>query len=294
VFSDKFFTLANNSILGAALGFSGGVMLYVSFVEIFQKSVSDFVACECLWGSAQDNDSAAYVVATACFFSGVVVTYSLDTLVHRISRCAGHRHSHSQPEISSQAATSQVDTSRNEHISEFAIEDPKMLTENESGLEVEEVEKKKRLKHMGSMTALAIGLHNFPEGLATFVATLGDPAVGIALTVAVAIHNIPEGLCVSIPVYYATGSRWKGFWMAFWSGVTEILGAALGYAFLKEVLGPAAYASLFGIVAGMMVTIVLKELLPTAHKYDPKDKYVTASVFVGAFVMALSLVLFVL
>ena len=269
-------------------------MLYVSFVEIFQKSVSDFVACECLWDGADDNESAAYVVATACFFSGVAVTYSLDSLVHKISRCAGHRHSHNQPEISSQAATSQVDTSRNEYINEFAIEDPKMFTDIESIAEIQEVENKKRLKHMGSMTALAIGLHNFPEGLATFVATLGDPTVGIALTVAIAIHNIPEGLCVSIPVYYATGSRWKGFWMAFWSGVTEILGAALGYAFLKEVLGAAAYASLFGIVAGMMVTIVLKELLPTAHKYDPKDNYVTASVFVGAFVMALSLVLFVL
>jgi len=311
VFWDRFFTLANNSLLGAALGFSGGVMLYVSFVEIFQKSVADFETCECLWDGADEEDSAAYVVATLCFFGGVVITYSMDFLVHKISKCAGHGHSHNPPEISSQTMSSKnqgepnvsplerTDSPVNELVLEDSGSSPKETEEpkavrSSSFDDNETDEEKKKLKHMGSMTALAIGLHNFPEGLATFVATLGDPAVGVALTVAIAIHNIPEGLCVSIPVYYATGSRWKGFCMAFWSGVTEIIGAALGYAFLKEILGPAAYAALFGVVSGMMVTIVLKELLPTAHRYDPADKYVTNSVFVGAFIMALSLVLFVL
>uniref|UniRef100_A0A7S3V073 Zinc transporter n=1 Tax=Aplanochytrium stocchinoi TaxID=215587 RepID=A0A7S3V073_9STRA len=330
VFCDRFFTLANNEILGAALGFSGGVMIYVSFVEIFQKSVTDFEACDCLWDGADEEDSAAYVAATSFFFFGVLITYILDFVVHRISHCAGHGHSHDPPDISSESFGTKTNIedadanaeagspiSRNS-FDDHAIEDiastpnasksepnnnetttaqehtSRKLSIDDGPLDGSEQKDQKRLKHMGSMTALAIGLHNFPEGLATFVATLGDPTVGVALAVAIAIHNIPEGLCVSIPVYYATGSRWKGFCMAFWSGVTEIIGAALGYAFLKEVLGPAAYASLFGIVAGMMVTIVLKELLPTAHKYDPKDKYVTNSIFTGAFVMAVSLVLFVI
>ena len=109
---------------------------------------------------------------------------------------------------------------------------------------------------------------------------------------AIAIHNIPEGLCVSVPIYYATGSRWKGFWMAFFSGVTEIIGAAIGYGFLMAIMGPAAYAVLFGLVSGMMVTIVAKELLPTAHRYDAHDKVVTLSIFMGMAVIALSLVLF--
>jgi ZIP family zinc transporter len=121
---------------------------------------------------------------------------------------------------------------------------------------------------------------------------LANPSVGVALAVAIAIHNIPEGLCIAIPVYYASGSRWKGFWMAFWSGVTELVGAALGYFVLKDYLGPPAYGATFGLVAGMMVGIVLKELLPTSYRYDPHDEVTTTSLFVGMFVMALSLVMF--
>ena len=83
---------------------------------------------------------------------------------------------------------------------------------------------KEHLKNMGAMTALAIALHNFPEGLATFVAALADMKLGLALAVAVAVHNIPEGACVAMPVYYATGSRWKGFWWSFVSGVSEPIG----------------------------------------------------------------------
>merc|ERR1712065_95663 len=111
----------------------------------------------------------------------------------------------------------------------------------------------RKLKQMGLTTALAIGLHNFPEGLATFVATLDDPAVGAALAIAIAIHNIPEGLCVSVPVYYATGSRWQGFGWACLSGISEPIGAALGWLILYHVLNDIVYGVLFGIVAGMMV-----------------------------------------
>ena len=150
----------------------------------------------------------------------------------------------------------------------------------------------KRLIHMGLMTALAIAIHNFPEGLATFVGALADPQVGGGLAVAIAIHNIPEGLCVSIPIYFATGSRWKAFVIAFLSGVTELIGAAIGYGFLMGVMSDAAYAVLFGLVAGMMVAIVSKELLPTAHRHDPADKWVTPCLFLGMVVIALSLVLF--
>lgn len=77
---------------------------------------------------------------------------------------------------------------------------------------------------MGILTGLAIAIHNFPEGLATFVATLSSPSLGAALCIAVALHNIPEGVCVAMPVYYATGSRWKGFLWAFLSGISEPLG----------------------------------------------------------------------
>ena len=76
-------------------------------------------------------------------------------------------------------------------------------------------------------SGLAVGIHNFPEGLATFVAALSSPSLGIALAIAIALHNIPEGVCVAMPVYYATGKKWKGFLWAFLSGISEPFGESV-------------------------------------------------------------------
>jgi ZIP family zinc transporter len=149
-----------------------------------------------------------------------------------------------------------------------------------------------KLMRMSINTAIAIGLHNFPEGLATFVATLNDPKVGGVLGLAIAIHNIPEGLCVAMPVYYATGKRWKAFAWGIISGISEPIAAVLGYAVLANSFSDVIYAVLFGLVAGMMVVISTRELLPTAHRYDPEDTVVTYSFIAGMGIMALSLVLF--
>jgi len=150
----------------------------------------------------------------------------------------------------------------------------------------------KRLVKMGLNTALAIALHNFPEGLATFVAALNDPKVGVVLGVAIAIHNIPEGLCVALPIFYATGKRTNAFLWALLSGASEIVAALLGWAILANKFSDTTYAVLFGLVAGMMVIISIRELMPTAHFYDPEDTVVTNSFIVGMVVIALSLVLF--
>lgn len=150
----------------------------------------------------------------------------------------------------------------------------------------------KKLVKMGLSTALAIALHNFPEGLATFVAALDDPSVGAVLAVAIGIHNIPEGLCVALPIYYATGNRWKAFMWGCLSGLSEPVAALLGWAVLANAMSDNVYAILFGLVSGMMVIISLKELIPTAHRYDPEDTVVTYSLIGGMVIIALSLVLF--
>eukprot|EP00535_Pseudo-nitzschia_heimii_P009227 CAMPEP_0197174800 /NCGR_PEP_ID=MMETSP1423-20130617/1185_1 /TAXON_ID=476441 /ORGANISM="Pseudo-nitzschia heimii, Strain UNC1101" /LENGTH=366 /DNA_ID=CAMNT_0042623787 /DNA_START=125 /DNA_END=1225 /DNA_ORIENTATION=- len=155
-----------------------------------------------------------------------------------------------------------------------------------------ENEEAQRLHKMGLNTAIAIGLHNFPEGLATFVAALDDPKVGAVLAVAIAIHNIPEGLCVALPIYYASGNRMKGFLWALLSGASEFIAALLGWAILANVFSETTYAILFGLVAGMMIMISMRELLPTAHVYDNGDTIVSYSFIVGMIVMALSLCLF--
>lgn len=152
---------------------------------------------------------------------------------------------------------------------------------------------KAKLMRMSINTAIAIGLHNFPEGLATFVATVNDPRVGTVLAIAIAIHNIPEGLCVAMPIYYATGKRWNAFAWACLSGASEPIAALLGWAILANSFGDTLYAVLFGMVGGMMVIISVRELLPTAYRYDTEDCVVTYSFIGGMMVMAFSLVLFV-
>jgi zinc transporter ZupT len=155
-------------------------------------------------------------------------------------------------------------------------------------------DEQKRLVRMGVNTALAIGLHNFPEGLATFVAAVDDPRVGSVLAVAIAIHNIPEGLCVALPIYFATGNRRNAFLWALLSGASELLAALLGWAVLASVFSDNLYGVIFGMVAGMMVVISIRELLPTAHLYDPEDTVVTYSFIAGMILIASSLVLFLL
>jgi zinc transporter ZupT len=152
----------------------------------------------------------------------------------------------------------------------------------------------RKLITMGINTALAIAIHNFPEGLATFVATLHDPSVGAVLAIAIGIHNIPEGLCVALPIYYATGNRCKAFAWACLSGASEPVAALLGWAVLAQTMSQIVYAILFGLVAGMMVVISMKELLPTAHRYDAEDTVVTYSFVAGMALISLSLVLFLI
>jgi zinc transporter ZupT len=150
----------------------------------------------------------------------------------------------------------------------------------------------RKLLQMSLLMAIAIALHNFPEGLATFVTVLDNPSVGTVLAIAIAIHNVPEGLCVTLPVYYATGSRRKAFLWGALSGTTEIVAAFFGWAVLSNSYSKSLFAALFGLVAGMMVTISFRELLPTAHRHDPHDKFVTLSFIVGMAVIGLSLVMF--
>ncbi|KIY97245.1 Zinc transporter zupT [Monoraphidium neglectum] len=151
------------------------------------------------------------------------------------------------------------------------------------------------LARTGLLSALAVGMHNVPEGLATFVAALASPSAGAAIAVAIALHNIPEGVVVAMPIYYATGSKWKGFFWSFVSGAAEPIGGLIGYALISAgggVGNPLAFAVSFGFVAGVMVYIAVKELLPTALRYDPEDTFATSGFFGGAAVMAASLLLF--
>jgi ZIP family zinc transporter len=150
---------------------------------------------------------------------------------------------------------------------------------------------------MGLFTALAIGIHNFPEGLATFLAALQDPHLGVAIAIAIALHNIPEGISVSVPIFYATGDRNKAFLYSLLSGLAEPVGAFAGYLAIRLFMGgengglpTQVMGILFGGVAGIMVYISLDELLPTSRAYGKGHDSILGLV-AGMLVMALSLLL---
>ncbi len=150
---------------------------------------------------------------------------------------------------------------------------------------------KMRLMRTGIFTALAIDIHNFPEGLATFIAGLQDSTIAIPIVVAIAIHNIPEGISVSVPIYYATGSRKKAFLYSFISGLAEPVGALVGYILLMHIMSNTIFGILFASVAGIMLFISIDELLPLAKEYDDGHYSIYGLVF-GMLVMAISLFLF--
>lgn len=147
------------------------------------------------------------------------------------------------------------------------------------------------IKRVGLLTALAITAHNFPEGLATFFATLENPAVGLPLAFAIAIHNVPEGIAIAVPVYYATNNRTYAFVACLLSGLAEPIGAIIGYALLRPYLSDAVFGSVFGIIAGVMVFLALDELLPAAKRYA-KGHETVYGLISGMGALAVSLVLF--
>jgi ZIP family zinc transporter len=306
VYIKSMVTLASQPVLAAGLGFSGGVMLYVSFVEIFVKAQEAFEAD----GREPEN---AYVCATVCLFAGMLLLRLIAFLVHKIdgghSHCVCEEGQQQGPIKSNVMGASDVPpTSPTLRDAEPVINVDSVEASGEAGAAAAEAgapdgavtgvydsTKDSKLQRMGVNTAAAIAIHNFPEGLATFVATLVDPAVGATLAIAIAIHNIPEGLCVALPIYYATGSRLKGFLWALFSGISEPIGAFVGWLIIKSTgddMNQLVYGILFGVVAGMMIMIVLLELLPTGYRYDPQDKVVTNSLILGMVVMAMSLCLF--
>lgn len=172
------------------------------------------------------------------------------------------------------------------------VENPHEIHKVEEMEDVEQAQKSKKLFRLGLFAALAIAIHNFPEGLATFAAVLSDPKIGIAIAIAIAIHNIPEGIAVSIPIFYATGNRKKAFWYSLLSGLAEPVGALIGYLILYSFFNQIIFGILFASVAGIMIFISLDELLPSAHEYGEHHLCIYG-LMGGMVVMAVSLLLFV-
>ncbi len=265
----------NYRFLSIATGFSAGVMLYVSFVEILFKGLETLVA--------QYGERSGNWVNTASFFGGILLIALIDKL---IPSAENPHETHSEKEKA---------FIKNPLAPAPCAEDA--LLKKEPGTHDHTPEHIK-LMRMGLFTALAIGIHNFPEGLATFLAALDDPSLGIAIAVAIALHNIPEGISVSVPIFYATGNRKKAFLLSLLSGLAEPVGAIAAYIIIGFFVGwqtsliPQGFmAIMFSGVAGIMVYISLDELIPTSRAYGKGHDSIIGLV-TGMAVMALSLLMF--
>ncbi len=213
-----------------ALGFSAGVMIYVSFAELLASSI----------------ESVGFGLGNLAFFVGIVFIAAIDFLVPH------------------------------EYIEEHVKVD----------------RKNRRLMAAGVFTVIGIAIHNFPEGLAVFMSSLQSPSLGISLAIAIAIHNIPEGIAVSMPIYYATKSRAKAFWLSLLSGLAEPVGAVIGFLILMPFLSPVVLSLSLAFVAGIMVFISFDELLPVSFEYDKSGHLSIVGIIIGMAVMAVSLMLF--
>jgi len=225
----------NLAALSLGLGFSAGVMLYVSFTELLPQAQQ---VLQKMYGAVPGG-----WLSTGVFFGGILLAWFIDI-------CLPSHH-----------------------------------------VELHTLDPQDKLKRLGLFTALALAIHNFPEGLATFMAALESPQLGISVAAAVAIHNIPEGVAVALPVYHATGSRLQAFTYSALSGLAEPAGALVGFWLVRAWLHDALFGVMFALVGGIMVYIALDELLPTAHEYGSGHR-VILGVVGGMAVMALSLLIF--
>lgn len=226
------------------LGLSAGVMLYVSFVELFDHSRTLFAEN---WGGKWGE------VGTALFFFvGMGIIGLIDRLV---------------PSFENPHEIRQVEN----------------LNNPASGKEA-------RLHQIGLLTAIAIAIHNFPEGIATFMATESNPSIGFAIALAIALHNIPEGIAVSIPIYYSTGSKKRAFLYSLLSGLAEPLGALIAFLLIAPFMNDVVLGAILSAVAGIMVYISIDELLPAAREYG-KPHVAIWGMVVGMILMASSLII---
>lgn len=162
-------------------------------------------------------------------------------------------------------------------------------TEGDLG-NLNEKEKSESLRKMGVLMAVAMAVHNFPEGLVTFTSSLKDTKVGIMIAIAIAIHNIPEGITTSLPIYFATGNRKKAFVISLLSGITEPMGAVVGYTIMRPFMSDSLIGILYGLISGIMIFIAIEELLPMAREYE-KSKITILSVVVGMLIMGVSILM---
>ncbi|MCL1787591.1 MAG: zinc transporter ZupT [Defluviitaleaceae bacterium] len=269
--SDTVFAFLLILVAGLATGIGGLVVLFskttnTKFLSIclsFSAGVMLYVAFGEIFLEAKEaleygyGDEMGLLIAVVAFFAGILLMVVIDKFIP-----------HNDDITEVLGASSQGES--------------KQFTDSEQ----------KELKRTGLMSAMALAIHNFPEGLITFIALMHDPVMGIAIAIAIIIHNMPEGIATAAPIYYATGSKAKAFFISAGAGLVQLVGAFVAWLLLQNVFEEidAVFGIAFAAVAGIMVFVAIHQLLPAARKYG-KHHLVMTWLFAGMAVMAASLVI---
>ncbi len=223
----------NEKLISVSLGFAAGVMVSVSFTDLYPTAVS-------LFTEHLGNHKTAIAVTVGFLIAGMLIVHFLDTFVPH------------------------------EELSAAQGDKPH-----------------KDLYRVGIISMLAIGLHNLPEGVATFMAGYDNLTLGISITIAIALHNIPEGIAVALPIYYASGSRKKAFLYTFYSGIAEPIGALLTFLILRPFINPFLMGAVFAIISGIMIHIAVEELIPSSRQYG-YERMALVATLIGICLMPLT------
>lgn len=226
----------NDKVITFALGFSAGVMICVSFTDLFPSAQKMIVSCY--------GHISGLIITMFYMLCGMIFALLIDKFIPKENNVT-------------------YPSGKGSHYSLFRV---------------------------GVVTMIAITLHNFPEGIATFISGYQDTTLGISITIAIAMHNIPEGIAVAMPIYYSTGSKANAFKYALLSGLSEPFGALMAFLVLKPFINEFLLGLIFAFVMGIMLYISFEELIPSSRKYGYTDLSLF-SIFLGILTMPFSHIL---
>ncbi|RLN60163.1 hypothetical protein BBJ28_00012164 [Nothophytophthora sp. Chile5] len=280
--SSRTLRLATPMALATTLSVSGGVTIFLSLVLLFGFSVMEFVSS--FQTELDDYDTVigrSWLASTVCLGIGIVIVYIVDFIVNKLTPGVGSDSVATTHGPQPSVAMGSDDPSLQDNV---MLESP----QDQGFVKMDEAAKQK-LQRMGVLSGIAIALHNIPSGIATFVAGAEHPEVGLSMAIGVGLHNIAEGVAVAAPVYFATGSKWKGIMWCVVAAIAEHMGAFIAFAVIGKEAEDYPQAVLYGIAAGMMATITMKEIFPTAYMYaNGRIHLVSNGALVGMLLMAIT------
>lgn len=292
IFSNKLLQLANPQAMAVLLSISGGITLFQCYVILWTNSVKEFTDA---LGSdlPEDDDEAidwrAWLCATGCLGAGILFGYLVDYIVHKLT--PGQN-----PNGMTRMEQATERDSFDPLTDPFESKPPVEFIREQGGMDVfikmDETAKEK-LQAMGVLSALAVGIHNIPEGMATFVASSEHPYVGFSLAIGVGLHNIAEGIAVAAPIYFATGSHFRALMWCFLATIAQHVGGLIALISLGMDSDNLSQGVLYGLVMGMLIGIVMKEIIPTAYMYaNGRMQVVSAGFLLGTFLMTAGYIFF--